>query len=346
MGKIILAAVLSVIPLLAYNLILDPFSVLRKDFDSMWICPNERFVKTDYILRNPAKYDSFVFGSSRVSQIPIAPLNRATGGRFYNMAVVSGVASENLRTLKLFLGSGVRVKNVLLGLDYFSFQMLPLENLVRNTMYPETFKEKVKFYYTYLTLAPDTGMLHEIKFDGTDAAYDLLGTGEYDFVKKEKNLVLHPEEHDPKFRLPVFTICRNRLDETIGEIREIVDLCEKNDIRLTVFLNPSHAWSYLCDDIAFMNTARARLAELTDFWDFSRPGAITEDNFSFIDIIHYRKKIGAMVVERMFGGKGAAPADFGALVTRAGAAAYLAKAERDYHADKKRVKPDCMPCVK
>ena len=345
-GKIILISVLSVIPLLAYNVILDPFSVLRKDFDSMWICPNERFVKTDYILRNPAKYDSFVFGSSRVSQIPVALLNSSTGGRFYNMAVVSGVAADNLSTIKLFLKNGVKVRNVLVGLDYFSFQMLPLENLVRNTRYPETLKEKIKFYYTYLTLQPDSGMLHEIRFDGKDTAYDLLGTGEYDFIKKEKNIALHPEEHDQKLRQPVFTICRSRLDQTIGEIRDIVDTCKQNNIRLVIFMNPGHAWSYLCDDIAFMNTARARLAELADFWDFSRPSSITESNFSFIDIIHYRKKIGGMVAERMFGVKGPAPADFGALVTRANASAYLEKAARDYHADKKRLKPNCLPCVK
>jgi len=345
-GKIILISVLSVIPLLAYNLILDPFSVLRKDYDSMWICPNERFVKTDYILGNPEKYDSFLFGSSRVSQIPVRPLNRATGGRFYNMAVVSGVAADSLAAIKLFLKNGVSIKNVVLGLDYFSFQMLPLENLVRNTVYPETCEEKAKFYYTFLTLQPDSGMLDEIRFDGKDVAYDLLGTGEYDFLKKERDLVLHPDEHNRKFMQPVFTICRRRMDTTLAEIREIVDICRSNSIRLTVFMNPCHASSYLCDDIAFMNEARARLAGLTDFWDFSAPSPITEDNFSYIDIIHYRKKVGYMLVERMFGMKGAAPADFGTLVTRANAAAYLKKAERGYHADKKRLNPNCPPCVK
>jgi hypothetical protein len=344
--KIILLGVISVTPLVAYNVILDPYSVLRKDFKSMWICPNERYVKTDYILSNPTKYDSFLFGSSRVSQIPVDALNRATGHNYYNMTIVSGVVAENLKILKLFLKNNVAIKNVAIGLDYFSFQMLPLEVLVRNIMYPETLEEKIKFYYTYLFLEPDSGMLHEIKFNGKDAFYDITGSGGYDFIKREENLMLHPKEHDAKFKAPVFVICRSRMEETINEIAEIKKICAENNINLLVFMNPGHAYSYLCDDIAFMNAARSRLAEVTDFWDFSSASSITEDNYNYIDIIHFRKKIGAMMVERMYNLKSAAPPDFGVLVTKANVAAYLKKTETDYNVEKKRLNPPCMPCYK
>ena len=344
--KIILLGVLSVTPLVAYNVILDPYSVLRKDFESMWICPNERYVKTEYILRNPAKYDSFLFGSSRVSQVPVDVLNRATGHTYYNMTIVSGVVAENLKFLKLFLQNNVTVKNVAIGLDYFSFQMLPLENFVRNVMYPETLEEKIKFYYTYLFLEPDSGMLHEIKFNGKDAFYDLEGTGGYDFIKREENLKLHPQEHEAKFKLPVFVICRSRMEETLGEISEIKRICNENGINLMVFMNPGHAFSYLCDDIAFMNTARSRLAEITDFWDFSSASSITENNNNYIDIIHFRKMIGAMMVERMLNLKSAAPPDFGMLVTKTNAAAYLNKVEKEYYAERERLNPPCLPCYR
>jgi hypothetical protein len=346
MLKIILCGVLSVTPLVAYNVIVDPYSVLRKDVKSMWICPNERYMKTDHILSNPAKYDSFLFGSSRVSQIPVDILNTATGNRFYNMTIVSGVVAENLKILKLFLKNNIRIKNVIIGLDYFSFQMLPLESLVRNVMYPETLEERLKFYYTYLFLEPDSGMLHEIKFNGKDAAYDILGTGGYDFIRREENLKLHPQEHEAKFKSPVFAICKSRLEETLGEISEIKSICRENGINLTVFMNPGHAFSYLCDDIKFMNTVRSRLAGLTDFWDFSSASSITENNFNYIDIIHFRKKIGAMIVERMYNLKSGSPPDFGELVTKTNVTAYLIKVENEFYAEKKRLNPPCMPCYK
>jgi hypothetical protein len=344
--KIILLGALSMTPLVAYNVVLDPYSVLRKDFKSMWICPNERYVKTDFILSHPTKYDSFLFGSSRVSQIPVDVFNKATGHRYYNMTIVSGVVAENLKILKLLLKNNVTVKNISIGLDYFSFQMLPLDVLVRNIMYPETLEEKIKFYYTYLFLEPDSGMLHEIKFNGKDAFYDITGSGGYDFLKREENLMLHPQEHEAKFKSPVFAICKSRLEETLGEISEIKSICRENGINLLIFMNPGHAFSYLCDDIKFMNTVRSRLAEVTDYWDFSSASAITENNFNYIDIIHFRKKIGAMMVERMFNLKSGAPPDFGELITTTNVNAYLKKIENEYYAEKKRLNPPCMPCYK
>ena len=344
--KLLLLAVISVIPLLLYNIILDPYGVLRKDFANMWLCPNERFVKTDLVLSNPGKYDSFLFGSSRVSQIPIRVLEKEAGGRWYNMTFISGVVAENLNILKVFLRHGVRIRSMMIGLDYFSFQMLPLQNALRSMLYPDTFLDKVKFYYTFLTPEPDSSMLYEVRFDGKSASYDLLGTGEYDFIRKEENLRLHPEEHDAKFKAPVLVVCNNRVPETMAEIREIIDICKKNNIGLTIFINPGHVESYLCDDIEFQNRVRMELAAVTDFWDFSRPGRITMDNFNYYDIIHYRKKIGGMMIERMYNPGKKELSDFGTLVTRENVSAYLKDTVSEYNALKKKLNPTCMPCKK
>ncbi|HOD15370.1 MAG TPA: hypothetical protein PLA65_13985 [Spirochaetota bacterium] len=345
-SKIIILGVISILPLMIYNIVLDPYSVLRKDYRNMIVCPNERFAKTDFILRNPGKYDSLLFGSSRVSQIPMAVLNSKTGGRWYNMSFISGVVAENLEILKLFVKHKVPIRNMMIGLDYFSFQMLPLQNQTRTILYPDTLRDKLKFYYTFLTLEPDSGMLYEVRFDGKSAYYDLEGTGEYDFLKKEENLKLHPEEHDPKFRLPVFVVCANRIPETIAEIREIIAICRENGIGLKFFINPGHASSYLCDNLEFQNRVRTELAALTDFWDFSRPSSITMDNFNYVDIIHYRKKIGSLLVEKMSGGDTKAPKDFGYLVTKENVADYLERSSVEYHALKKKLNPTCLPCGK
>lgn len=344
--KIIILAVISVLPLLIYNIAVDPYSVLRKDYKRMIVCPNERFAKTDFILRNPGKYDSLLFGSSRVSQIPVEVLNRGTGGRWYNMSFISGVVAENLEILKIFIKHKVPIKNVMIALDYFSFQMLPLQNQIRTIMYPDTFRDTFKFYYTFLTLEPDSGMLYEVRFDGKSAYYDLQGTGEYDFIKKEENLRLHPEEHDAKFNFPIFVVCNNRIPETLAEIREIIAICKKNNIGLTFFINPGHVSSYLCDNLVFQNQVRSELAGLTDFWDFSRPSSITMDNFSYVDIIHYRKKIGSLLAERLTGLDTKAPKDFGYRVTGDNVAEYLKQATTEYDTLKKKLKPACMPCKK
>ncbi|OHD64074.1 MAG: hypothetical protein A2176_08675 [Spirochaetes bacterium RBG_13_51_14] len=345
-GKIILLALLTVLPLVAYNVIFDPYSVLRKNYNSLFICPHERFVKTDYILSNPTKYDSFLFGSSRVSQVPMRVLNAATGGNFYNMTFVSGVVSEYLKTLKIFLKNNVTVKHVVIGLDYFSFRMLPLSNMVRNEGYPETLQDKIKFYITFLFLEPDPGMLKEIRFDGKDAAYDLTGTGEYDFLKKEEFLRLHPELHDAKFNIPIATVCNARIDVTLAELREIIGICRRNGITLAIFINPEHLNMYLCEDVAFLSEVRRRLADLSDFWDFSGPNSVTVKNINYIDIIHYRKHVGAWVIGRMYRNANGVPDDFGTLVSKRNAAGYCTTAEREYRIYRKRNNPTCLPCQK
>ena len=54
-----------------YNVIVDPFGVIRGDMENQINAPNERFLKMKYIINNSNKYDSYLFGSSRVGKIKI-----------------------------------------------------------------------------------------------------------------------------------------------------------------------------------------------------------------------------------------------------------------------------------
>jgi hypothetical protein len=344
--KCIFLAVISAVPLVAYNIIVDPYLVLRKDVEHMFICPNERYFKTDFILRNPEKYNSFLFGSSRVSQVPVETIDKTTGERFYNMTYISGVTSDHLAILKLFIDKKIKIKNVVVGLDYYTFTAMPIENQTRNIMYPGKLREKVKFYYTYLTLEPDSSMLKEIKFNGKDAAYDLTGTGGYRFIKRERLMALDPLKHEAKFKNPSPVLCTDQLEKTLGEISEIIAVCKRNGINLKFFINPDYLSMYLCQDIVFINLARSRLAALTDFWDFSVPSPIIGEKFNFIDPIHYRQKTGSMMVDKMYGLNAGIRPDFGFLVTKANVKRYVEKAAEDFARYKKQVQPDCMPCKK
>ena len=344
--KSMLISAMAVSCLVAYNVILDPYSVLRKSYKSMFICPNERFVKTDYILRNPRKYDSYLFGSSRVSQIPVELIGKATGEKVYNMTYISGVLSDHLYVLKLFLKNRVTVRNVIIGLDYYSFKELPPESHIRTIRYPDTLWDTAHFYYTYLSLEPDSGMLKEIRFDGVEALYQLHTTGGYIFLKKEELMKRDPAKHAARFAGPVPVVCLRRIDDAFKELLEIMDLCRKNNISLRLFINPVYVKLYLCDDIDFLNQVRTRLSQVTDYWDFSSPGPITEDCMNYNDMIHYRRNVGAMVVERMYDPNPRLPAGFGVRVTKEMVAGYVFQKKREFAALKSRINPDCNACPK
>ncbi len=111
--------------------------------------------------------------------------------------------------------------------------------------------------------------------------------------------------NDPKFKkyFPKKHYNNNRIDETILEIKEIVDICEKNGINLTLFLNPIHITLYLnlvIDDyIKFLS----QLAQLKPIYDFSGVNKITIDNFNYYEISHYRPFIGEMIKSDILEGK-------------------------------------------
>lgn len=343
-GKIILIALVSAAPVALYNYYVDQYFVLRQEVKSMRVLPNERWVKTEYLVRNPAKYDSIVFSSSRGSQIPIEFINQHTGRRYYNMSVMAGVPSDYLAIMKILLRNKVVIKHLLIGLDYYSFQGATPAQFYRGIMYPDKQTDRFKEYCKYLFLPFDTTMFNELRFDGSDVEYDIFGTGEYHFVKREKSIAEHPEQHAARFNFPTMTVCDDRLARTMDEIKQLLAICKANGIETTFFINPEYAPSYYCDNIDFLNKIRRLFAEITDFWDFNGSLAVTGNMYNYVDLIHYRKLVGRMMMARIFNVPGMAPADFGRIVTGENITAFIAESTREFYINKKKIKLNCLPC--
>ena len=62
---------------------IDPYNVFHvENIRDNGIEPNKNFLKTEYVIRHPDRFDAFLFGSSRVSSIHS---DRIEGYRCYNM---------------------------------------------------------------------------------------------------------------------------------------------------------------------------------------------------------------------------------------------------------------------
>ena len=61
---------------------------------------NQHTFNPEVIFRNPEKFDSFLFGSSRTAQIDVAKIS---GGRFYNMSYSLGLPHQHLAIIKALL---------------------------------------------------------------------------------------------------------------------------------------------------------------------------------------------------------------------------------------------------
>ena len=97
-------AVLSVF--VGINVLGDPYNVFHVDhIRDMGVEPNKNFIKMKYVLENKDKYDTFIFGSSRVGFLYF---DTSPYEHYYNMSYSEGLPKEHLDNLKVLLAAGVQ----------------------------------------------------------------------------------------------------------------------------------------------------------------------------------------------------------------------------------------------
>ena len=258
MKKILSKLSLLFFPLLliaCYNIVFDPYAVLRKDLSNQKIEPNSQFLKLDYLLKNPEKYDSFVFGDSRSSHLDVTKIPI---GKFYNLYYSASVPQEWFQNVEFMLKKGVRIKNILVGLGGHSFLANAeshRKDLLRKP-YPQTFDEKLNFYKSYLFAWPNWQVFNAIRKQNIEEStlFDIYSTGMalQDFV--DKRIEQDPKAHTIKFE--EIAKCQQqlikkgyRIDTTTQTIAALKSLCAKHGIRIDVFIHPSHQIQYFTQDM-------------------------------------------------------------------------------------------------
>lgn len=278
-------------------LLVDPFNVFhRKAVRRNGVEPNENFIKTAYVLDNPGKFDSFIFGSSRVGALHGENIR---GYRAYNMTYSFGIPQEHLDNIKSFLKAGIKIKMVLINIDevccaidgkdhfsdpmhrpypsdgnflsFYSMYMKPeivlqsLPIIMKNTQNDEKVWRR-NFYETgwWIDYDMDTGFKFE---KPSDAAEGL----QYYFYPA-----------------------------ALEAMEEIAALCAANGIELLVFSSPMFSYQFRLSASAGYLDFLEQLASVTPYYNFSCLNAITEDDSNYLDPSHYKARIGDMILNRIF----------------------------------------------
>lgn len=274
---------------ISINYFLDPYGVFNKKYINYKYHPNLNYVKTTYISNNKNKYNSFLFGSSRVGTISVEKIKN---GRYYNMSISSGLLAEELDILKILLKNKIKIKNVLLGLDEFTFSQFPESHYYDYLRMPyiklKYKKELIKTYlfiplYEYRKLIPNS----EVKFD-------INNTGK--FLWGNKNLINTNEESSKMEYI--------RKEKTLEEIKEFIELCEKNKINLTIFFTPqfkieNSKFKKLDEEFEEIkreieNICKYPVYDFTDLGDISRKKEYWYDNS------HTKPIVGDMILKKIY----------------------------------------------
>jgi hypothetical protein len=297
---------------------------------------NQHIFNPERIFRNPEKFNSFLFGSSRVGQIDVAKIS---SGKFYNMYYSLGLTSQHLAILKAFINRGVKIKTVVIGLDEISFNgdaKAREKNLVR-IMHPDAGgPNRLEIFGMYFFRKPDLKELSLWKGR-------VLGSkikGRFDIDGQGFNLGWRwKDEMIDKAGKPIFNFTtskyepmkydQNELDKAFAIIEELLALAREHHFSLIFFINPFYEELYL-DHAQSLLTVKERLAKITDYYDFSGFNSVTTNAMNYYEKSHYRYRVGDLIIERIFGdGNMPLPDDFGVLVTQKNVGQHIEDQKRE-----------------
>ena len=272
----------------AINYKYDLYGIFDKDFSKYRYCyVNERYAKIDYLLHEgKGKYDTFIFGSSRSKGLNPKTFSDTT----YNLAYSAGVPNDYVRDLKTLVSNGIMPKTIYIGIDDHSYKRLPEEvhsniNFIGYGNYSDNLKYKLALLFR--KPSNDTVRYMFGKLNDPKCMYKVDIDGSTVFEMNESTIDWKQYVHDERFSKPTFYPEKNkRINETIAELMEIKSICEKNNIKLVLFMTPTHITTYLSDDLRNLNDFKYELAQVGSFYDFSIINFYTTNNYFWGETSH------------------------------------------------------------
>lgn len=306
-------------PILFFNTVIDPYGIFFNAYKDLNFEPNNHYQKVKYLIENPTKYDSYIFGSSRVNYLDPRKIPRH---KYYNMTYASGLPKSHYEDLLVMLKHGVTIKHLLIGIDYMSMIENPpiLENDLLRKKYPNTFIDKVLFYKHYLFNMPGWDFVKLTMERGLINRSLVQDYGITSIPSMDKSIETDPQFHLGKESLQVpisYVPDHLNIAENISEINKIIELCKKNNIDFEIFINPAQTATYLNMDFNLYFEALKLLSSITDYYDFSGLSSAVTDQTNFYESSHFRSPIGDLIIAEIFKTSDTAqlPSDFGLYVT-------------------------------
>lgn len=310
MKKFLLKIAIVALPILAIvlsALYFDTFNVFHWQHIRFTSAePNKNFVKTQYVIHNPKKFNSFIFGSSRVGSIPPDALPKESDGvslRWYNMTHSEGIPAEHLMTIRTFLANEVDIDMILLGFDNIAMYASVAQHERQLIRMPfQVYEESpLRFYMPYLINITAPSIIKEVsRYNAAqkeDEAEHFYGFGvlseNLDFSLTENpQMERYVSNHDGKG----FT-----QKDACKDIAAIVELCRENGIALVLFTNPLYETTYRdAAENGYFDFLRS-VAQKCEFYNFSALNNYTTNPQYYYEWSHYRPALGLLVEKVLFG---------------------------------------------
>ncbi|SER70836.1 Polysaccharide deacetylase [Gracilibacillus ureilyticus] len=313
LGAFIGGLVIAGILLGGFNIIVDPFGVFGDKvlkWDSYNMVNNPRVAKIAYLDEHHEEYDSYIIGGSKSSSISPELLNEYYGdASFYSMMMYGGDFHDYEETL-YYLIDNYEVKNIVLHMSMQEIGHFHEEA----TDFKQSLHAKVSdepllpFYLKYLWLNPAYGYeklegFGKNSINPMEYSQIIPETGVYNKVERDKENVNNLEEfwkQNPSFNLPMGKTEGIAIDQNVDSLQRMKDFAEEHDVNFTFVTGATYKSELQTYNMDELKEYWRKLAEVTDFWDFSGYTSISDDPRYYYDSMHYRNNVGEMILGYMF----------------------------------------------
>jgi len=289
-SKILLFAGICVVLAIIPSIVIDPYNVFHwKNVTDNGVEPNKNYIKMKYILSNPDKFDTYLFGSSRVGAIHVEKIE---GEKCYNMTYSAGMPEEHLKNIKTMFENGIYPKRIYMGIDSFAYTVDSSEHIEEPMRCPYENLDIATFIKLYIT--------PNVAFDSLQTTYEsrMERTENYSEIFYEYGWWCDygepgiPSDAD----MSPFVGGSYLMDEAIATIQEIKDVCEENGVEIIFFTNPMFYTTYATSVSKNYYEFLERVAEVTDYYNFNCYNEFNISTSNFTDTSHYNAEVGDMII--------------------------------------------------
>ncbi len=303
---------------------IDPFNVFHvENIRFTGTAANDHYIKTQYILNHPERYNSFMLGSSRVGAIHTDKIHDV---KIYNMNYSSGLISENLATLKTFLKNGIYPRRIYIGIDGSSCTANPEDHVNQGIFCPYEYLTDREYFYS-LYLRPFDALCslwYRFTKPNTRNAEIFYSYGWWCEYGRVSAIDWENDELVPSVGK---TANKHVLPNALKDVQEIVSICKEYDIDFVLFTHPLHHITYMASVKENYLEFLEGLAKIKDFYNFSGLNNITLNNANYLETSHYKAEVGDVIMDIICNGKSLPELQrqgFGVKVTRENAKDFIA----------------------
>jgi len=333
---IFIASIISII--FTVNYLIDPFDIFGTKILKQQNQLNERFVKIEYLKKNHHKFNSYIFGSSRVGVTnPKIIENYIKGSKFYNFTLSQANLYDYVIHLEYFIRNNYTVNNLYLQIDPYTMRLYGHDKSnYMNKIHPDVIgSSKSKFYLEYLSgYFPQNikGKLsvNFLQEQESDLNYNIK-LGMWSKPVSDKKIAMNSKlyiKNEKTFHEKTSRYNGEAcLDKTIKDLEKIVVLSKKNHINLYLFITPIN--KILMNKIkidSYFNFLR-KIVTISDFYNFSAYSSVTNNHSNYYEAGHYLPHVSEYIAARIFNNNPIK--DFGFFVTSKNIDNYISKLKEE-----------------